>query len=57
MRLLLDHEGRFISSAVLFNAKAGVEALHASGQHDTVTVLGNWGRGDHSVTVSFLNDA
>jgi hypothetical protein len=32
-------------------------ALHASGQHDTVTVLGNWGRGDHSVTVSFLNDA
>ena len=32
-------------------------ALHASGQHDTVTVLGDWAGGRHAVSVSFLNDA
>ncbi|MGE5538042.1 MAG: carbohydrate-binding domain-containing protein [Gemmatimonas sp.] len=33
------------------------KALHASGQSDTITVLGDWGPGDHTVAVDFLNDA
>ena len=32
-------------------------ALHATGLHDTVTVLGTWAAGPHAVTVEFLNDA
>src|SRR5215472_6242656 len=32
-------------------------ALHASGQHDTVTVHGTFASGPHSLTVNFLNDA
>ena len=32
-------------------------ASHAAGQSDTVTVNGNWSAGDHSVSVTFLNDA
>ncbi len=32
-------------------------ALHSSGQHDTVTVLGDWAGGRHTVAVNFLNDA
>src|SRR6478735_7238808 len=31
-------------------------ALHASGAHDTVTVLGNFTPGPHTVAVDFLND-
>jgi beta-glucanase (GH16 family) len=31
-------------------------ASHAAGQSDTVTVQGNWGSGDHTVLVHFLND-
>lgn len=31
-------------------------ALHSSGQHDTLTLHGNWGPGAHTVTVNFLND-
>src|SRR5262249_17388791 len=31
-------------------------ALHASGQHDTVTVHGTFTAGAHTVTVNFLND-
>ena len=31
-------------------------ALHGSGQSDTVTVLGNWAAGNHTATVTFLND-
>jgi hypothetical protein len=32
-------------------------ALHASGEHDTVTVHGTFAPGSHSLTVSFLEDA
>ena len=32
-------------------------ASHAIGQEQTVTVSGNWGAGQHVVTVDFLNDA
>ncbi|WP_207791821.1 carbohydrate-binding domain-containing protein [Siccirubricoccus phaeus] len=32
-------------------------ALHDSGASDTVTVLGNWASGGHTVSVNFLNDA
>jgi hypothetical protein len=32
-------------------------ALHSSGTSDTVTVLGDWGTGNHTLLVSFLNDA
>ena len=32
------------------------QAMRASGQSDTITVNGNWGPGDHTVTVDFLND-
>ena len=32
-------------------------ALHGSGQDDTVTVLGDWGPGQHQVAIDFLNDA
>lgn len=32
-------------------------ALHGSGQSDTVTVLGDWSRGNHTATVTFLNGA
>ena len=32
-------------------------ALHALGEDDTVTVLGNFTPGQHTVTVDFLNDA
>ncbi len=32
-------------------------ALRSSGQHDTVTVLGDWAAGAHTATVTFLNDA
>jgi len=31
-------------------------ALHSSGQSDTLTIAGDWGRGAHTVTVVFLND-
>jgi hypothetical protein len=31
-------------------------ASHAAGQSDTVEVQGNWGSGDHTVLVHFLND-
>src|SRR5581483_10824834 len=31
-------------------------ASHAASQSDTVTVQGNWGSGDHTVIVHFLND-
>jgi Glycosyl hydrolases family 16/Ca-dependent carbohydrate-binding module xylan-binding len=33
------------------------QAWHASGQVDTLTVLGDWAAGQHTVTVTFLNDA
>jgi len=32
-------------------------ALHSSGQSDTITVHGDWGAGQHKVTVQMLNDA
>jgi hypothetical protein len=32
-------------------------AWHSSGQSDTLTIKGNWATGNHSVTVTFLNDA
>ncbi|GAA0579817.1 hypothetical protein GCM10009416_17790 [Craurococcus roseus] len=32
-------------------------ALRGSGEADTVTVRGDWGPGDHTVSVAFLNDA
>ncbi len=32
-------------------------ASHATGQHETLNVLGNWAPGPHSVSISFLNDA
>jgi Ca-dependent carbohydrate-binding module xylan-binding len=32
-------------------------ASHMTGQYDTVTVLGDWGMGNHVVSVEFLNDA
>ncbi len=32
-------------------------ALHSAGQHDTLTVLGDWAPGSHTVAVNFLNDA
>ena len=32
-------------------------ASHAAGQDDLLTALGNWGSGNHSVSVTFLNDA
>jgi hypothetical protein len=32
-------------------------ALHSLGQDDTVTVLGNFSSGQHTVTVNFLNDS
>ena len=32
-------------------------ASHAAGQDDSLTVLGNWGAGNHAVSVNFLNDA
>ncbi len=32
-------------------------ALHGSGQDDTVTLRGDWAAGNHSVAVTFLNDA
>lgn len=32
-------------------------ALKSSGQSDTITVLGNWGTGSHTLVVEFLNDA
>ena len=32
-------------------------ALHSSGQSDTVTVLGDWAAGTHTLTVNFINDA
>jgi hypothetical protein len=31
-------------------------ALRSSGQHDTLTLHGNWGAGAHTVTVDFVND-
>ena len=31
-------------------------ALHATGAHDSVTVLGNFTPGPHTVAVDFLND-
>ncbi len=33
------------------------QALHGSGLSDTVTVLGNFAKGDHTATVNFTNDA
>jgi subtilisin family serine protease len=30
---------------------------HAAGLSDTITVLGDWGAGNHAVSVDFLNDA
>ena len=36
----------------------GTLTAHATaGAHDTVTLLGNWGGGQHQVALSFLNDA
>ena len=32
-------------------------ALNGSGQYDTLTVRGDWGQGDHMVSVTHLNDA
>ncbi len=32
-------------------------AAHGSGKSDTVSVLGDWAKGNHTVTVNFLNDA
>jgi hypothetical protein len=31
-------------------------ALRSAGQHDTVTVQGDWAGGRHTATVTFLND-
>ncbi len=42
---------------VAVGATQTASALHGSGQDDQVTVLGNWGAGSHTVTVTFLNDA
>ncbi len=33
------------------------QSLRAAGQDDSLTVLGNWNSGAHSVSVNFLNDA
>ena len=33
------------------------DASHAAGATDTVTIYGNWGVGNHTVGVDFLNDA
>ena len=33
------------------------QASRAAGQHDTITVKGDWAPGSHSVSVTFLNDA
>ncbi len=32
-------------------------ALHGSGSEDMITIKGDWGAGDHKLTVRFLNDA
>jgi hypothetical protein len=32
-------------------------ASHAAGQSDTLTLQGDWGVGNHTVTIDFLNDA
>lgn len=32
-------------------------ALYMSGQQDTLTLSGNWGTGNHTVGIAFLNDA
>ena len=37
------------------NLTAG--SLRSSGQSDTLTVRGDWAAGDHTVQVTFLNDA
>ena len=42
---------------VLAGGPQTVTATHAIGQDQTVTVLGTWGAGLHTVTVTFLNDA
>ncbi|MGI4799883.1 MAG: carbohydrate-binding domain-containing protein, partial [Janthinobacterium lividum] len=34
-----------------------ITASHASGQSQTLNLAGNWGAGQHTVTVNFLNDA
>ncbi|MGI4793183.1 MAG: carbohydrate-binding domain-containing protein, partial [Janthinobacterium lividum] len=34
-----------------------ITASHASGQSQTVSLAGNWGAGQHTVTANFLNDA
>jgi hypothetical protein len=33
------------------------KASHSSGQSDTITVMGDWAVGSHTVSVNFLNDA
>lgn len=34
-----------------------VTSLHAAGQSEEVTIGGNWGRGAHTIGISFINDA
>ncbi|NGM23699.1 hypothetical protein G3576_27055, partial [Roseomonas stagni] len=41
---------------VPINGTLTAQASHAAGQADTVTVLGNWSAGPHTLTVNFLND-
>jgi hypothetical protein len=41
---------------VQINGTLTAQALRGSGQADTVTVLGNWAPGSHTLTVNFLND-
>jgi glucose/arabinose dehydrogenase len=41
---------------VLINGTLTAQASHAAGQADTVTVLGNWAPGNHTLTLNFLND-
>ena len=39
------------------NGTFAASASHAAGQSDTLTLLGDWAAGNHTVQVNFLNDA
>ena len=45
-----------VDGAQIGGTQAAV-ALHGSGQDDTLTLRGDWAAGNHTVTVTFLNDA
>src|SRR5829696_9544075 len=41
---------------VLIGTEFTASALHGSGQADSLTIKGNWGVGQHTVTVELTND-